>query len=254
MSPPLDAATVDLREADNFDKLSGSWWDPSGPFWPLHRLNVLRMQWIVAQLRETGMAADDRQKPLSGLRVLDLGCGGGILSESLAGLGAMVHGVDVVARNIECAKAHAAESRLAIRYTLETAEILAAEGHSYDLVFNMEVVEHVADFPVFMDASSRLVKPGGGMFVSTINRNFKSWLTAIVGAEYILRWLPKGTHRYSLLRKPDEVEALLSDGGLETVSTTGVRVNPMTRLFSLTPRLDVNYMMFGRKPAPQPPR
>lgn len=254
MTPPLDSATVDLREADNFDKLSGSWWDPTGPFWPLHRLNVLRMQWIVAQLRENAMATEDRQKPLSGLRVLDLGCGGGILSESLANLGAMVHGVDVVARNIESAKAHAAESRLAIRYTLETAEILAAEGNSYDLVFNMEVVEHVADFPVFMDASCRLVKPGGGMFVSTINRNVKSWLTAIVGAEYVLRWLPKGTHRYSLLRKPDEVRTLLEAGGLETTGATGVRVNPMTRLFSLTSSLDVNYMVFGRKPAHQPPQ
>ena len=241
--------SIDPREVAFYQGLADFWWDDSGPFWPLHRLNVLRVEWIRDSLcaHFGRSAAGDR--PLAGLKVLDIGCGGGILSESIARLGAMVTGVDVVEKNIRIASLHAATENLDIDYRTATAESLVEAGESYDVLLNMEVVEHVADLPAFMSSCSRLVRPGGVMFIATINRTPLSWLFAIVGAEYVLRWLPRGTHRWREFRKPAALRQLLARDGLSVERETGVSVNPLTRRFSLTQHLWVNYMLMAlRKP------
>lgn len=245
MSATSTAASIDPREVDYYTSLAETWWDKTGPFWPLHRLNELRVQWIRDRLckhfdRDTAL-----DRPLAGLSVLDVGCGGGILSESVARLGATVHGIDVVEKNIRIAKAHLGRSGLDVRYEQITAEALAESGAQYDVVLNMEVVEHVADLPGFMRACNALVAPRGAMVVSTINRTPLSWLFAIVGAEYILRWLPKGTHRWRLFRTPVELKQLLAADTLITRASSGVRVNPLTKRFSLRRNLSVNYMLFA---------
>jgi 2-polyprenyl-6-hydroxyphenyl methylase/3-demethylubiquinone-9 3-methyltransferase len=176
-----------------------------------------------------------------------VGCGGGILAESMARLGARVHGIDVVARNIAIAAGHARGSGLDICYETVTVTDIAARGLGYDVVLNMEVVEHVPDVEAFMADCARLVKPGGVMAVATINRTAKAWLFAIVGAEYVLRWLPRGTHRWRRFVTPFEVSRLLSAGGLHTVASTGVRVNPFTRQMALTRSLAVNFMLLARR-------
>jgi len=241
--------TVDPREVAFYENLAAFWWDTSGPFWPLHRLNELRVAWIRDGLcRHFGLASGARE-PLSGLRALDIGCGGGILSESMARLGAEVTGIDVVEKNIGTASVHARQQGLTIDYQARTAESLASAGERFDVVLNMEVVEHVADLPAFMRACTQLTGDNGVMFVATINRTALAWLFAIVGAEYVLRWLPKGTHRWSEFRKPEEIEALLKQGGLDVRQRSGVSVNPLTHAFSLTRRMNVNYMlMASRRP------
>jgi 2-polyprenyl-6-hydroxyphenyl methylase/3-demethylubiquinone-9 3-methyltransferase len=231
----------------HYASLAATWWDPAGPFWPLHRLNALRVQWICAQLAAASLTDASARRPLQGLRVLDVGCGGGILAEALARLGAEVHAIDVVPANIEVARLHAQAAELDIRYELTTVEALAAGQIQYDLVFDMEVVEHVADLRGFLRAGNALVRPGGGTFIATINRTPLAWLFAIVGAEYVLRWLPRGTHRYSMLRKPAEIAALLEADGLQVKARAGVRVNPVTRVFTLQERLSVNYMLYAEK-------
>ncbi|MEM9183825.1 MAG: bifunctional 2-polyprenyl-6-hydroxyphenol methylase/3-demethylubiquinol 3-O-methyltransferase UbiG [Pseudomonadota bacterium] len=243
----MESTTIRPAEVDYYNRLADQWWDQTGPFRPLHELNQLRVSWIVDQLRARGRTSDDSDRPLTGLRVLDVGCGGGILSVALARLGADVHGIDVAERNIAVAQTHATRLGLPIRYEHTPVETLAASGARYDVVFSMEVVEHVDDLPVFMQASCELVADDGLMFVATINRNPIAWLTAIVGAEYILRWLPRGTHHYALLRKPSEVAALMSEHGVEPRSWSGVSVNPLTRNFKLTPSLLVNYMLVATK-------
>jgi len=244
----IEDRTVDPREVAYYRNFAAFWWDRAGPFWPLHRLNELRVAWIRDQLcrhfaRDAGVA-----EPLAGLRVLDVGCGGGILAESMARLGAEVTGIDVVERNIRIARLHSVQQGLEIDYRACTADSLARSGASYDVVLNMEVVEHVADLPAFMAACNRLVAPGGAMFVATINRTFRAWLFAIVGAEYVLRWMPRGTHRWREFRKPGTLRLLLSRGGLRAVASSGVAINPFTRGFRLTPRMSVNYMLFATRP------
>jgi 2-polyprenyl-6-hydroxyphenyl methylase/3-demethylubiquinone-9 3-methyltransferase len=245
ITPPL--TTIDPAEAQHFEKLARLWWDRAGPFWPLHAMNALRLQYIVDQLLDHLGVKRESEKPLSSLRVLDIGCGGGILSEAVARQGAIVHGVDVVPRNIAIAEAHAASEGLEIRYECNTAEALAERGALYDVVLNMEVVEHVADLPLFMASCASLVKPGGVMVVATINRTPASFVSAIVGAEYILRWLPRGTHHWQKFQRPAELDRLLAMGGLKRVAQTGVAVNPLTRSFRLTRYLGINYMLVARK-------
>ena len=239
-------ATVDPREAANFERLADLWWDDSGPFWPLHRLNGFRLDYIRRQLDET-LAASQNARALRDMKVLDIGCGGGILSESVARLGPEVTGIDVVSRNIGTARTHARRAGLDIDYRLVGAEELADQGRRFDVVLNMEVVEHVQDLPRFLAACGRLVRPGGLMFAATINRTAAAWLFAILGAEYILRWLPKGTHRWRKFVTPAELETLLSPQ-LQVRDRTGVRVNPFTRRFSHTASLGVNYMMLFARP------
>jgi 2-polyprenyl-6-hydroxyphenyl methylase/3-demethylubiquinone-9 3-methyltransferase len=237
-------STIDPREVEFYTQLAETWWDRDGPFWPLHKLNALRLVYIRDHLcRHFGRDAES-SRPLRGVTVLDVGCGGGILSESMALLGADVTGIDIVEKNIHVARLHAQEHDLSIDYRLMTAAELANAGARFDVVLNMEVVEHVADLEAFMRDCNRLTAVGGATFVATINRTPLGWLFAIVGAEYILRWLPRGTHRWSLFRKPDEIAALLADGDLDVEDITGVAANPFTRTLRRTGLTNVNYMMF----------
>jgi 2-polyprenyl-6-hydroxyphenyl methylase/3-demethylubiquinone-9 3-methyltransferase len=191
--------------------------------------------------------------PLCGLDVLDVGCGGGILSESLARLGASVHGIDVVERNVEIACRHAQDSGVTVRYEALSASALVERGVDYDIVLNMEVVEYVPDVPALLKDCARLVRPAGAMVVATINRTALSWLFAIVGAEYVLRWLPRGTHRWRQFVPPATLERLLDDNGFGVIERTGVRVNPFNRHFALTRLMAVNYMLVARRSAPTIP-
>ena len=239
----MESTTIDPQEVAYYSQLADQWWDEQGKFWPLHRLNRLRQDYLrQAICRHFGRAFDTRL-PLQGLSVLDIGCGGGILAESMARLGATVHGIDVVERNIQVASEHARQSDIQVRYEYVDVADLVSQGLSYDVVLNMEVVEHVADLPVFMSQCARLVRQEGVFFIATINRNLLSWLFAIVGAEYVLRWLPIGTHRWSRFVKPAELEAMLALDGMVVKASTGVSVNPFNRAFSLSSRRPVNYML-----------
>jgi len=236
--------TIDPREVDYYTRLADTWWDRDGPFWPLHKLNELRVGYIKEKLCQHFGRSSAAKQPLEGLSVLDVGCGGGILSESMAKLGASVTGIDVVDKNIQIASLHAARQGLDVRYRNVTASEVAASGTVFDIVLNMEVVEHVADVKLFMRDCTRLTADGGVMFVATINRTLLAWLFAIVGAEYVLRWLPRGTHRWSMFQRPKDIAAHLRDGGLLVKDTVGVAVNPFSRSLGITSSSAVNYMMF----------
>ncbi len=240
-------STIDPAEAAYFDRLAHTWWDPDGPFWPLHRLNRLRTGYISDHLIAHFGCSPNQDMPLQGVRLLDIGCGGGLVSEPMARLGAEVQGVDMVEKNIRIARQHAEASGLTIRYICATAEDLAERGESYDAVLNLEVVEHVADLPLFMSACGRLVRPGGLTVIGTINRTVISFLAAIVGAEYLLRWLPKGTHHWRKFPTPEELEDLLLESGMRVFDRTGVKVNPFTRQFRLSQDMSVNYMLVAEK-------
>jgi 2-polyprenyl-6-hydroxyphenyl methylase/3-demethylubiquinone-9 3-methyltransferase len=251
MSMPAPfSSTVDPAEVARFENLARLWWDPEGPFWPLHRLNGLRAGYIRDRLAQLFGRDARSDRPLQGLRLLDVGCGGGLLSEAMARLGAEVHGVDVVEKNIRVAERHAERQGLAVRYEHAAAEDLAARGETYDAVLNLEVVEHVADLPLFLDACARLVRPGGAMVVATLNRTVASFVGAIVGAEYVLRWLPRGTHRWRRFPRPEEIERLLERGGMTVIDRTGVRMNPFTRRFALSRWMGINYLLVAVKETP----
>ncbi len=240
----IQDSTIDAREVEFYSRMAATWWDREGPFWPLHKLNDLRIEYIRDKLCGHFDRRSNVEQPLEGLRVLDVGCGGGILSESMARLGATVTGIDVVEKNIRVASMHAADAGFDIDYRVATAAEIAASGDTYDVVLNMEVVEHVADVDAFMRDCTRLTAESGVMFVATINRTPKAWLFAIVGAEYILRWLPRGTHRWSMFQKPREVEMHLEAGGLAVRDAVGVAANPFARSLRVTRSTAVNYMMF----------
>jgi len=244
----MTSTTVDPAEVANFNRLAETWWDVSGPMWPLHRLNALRTDFLTRRLREFWPQSPPA-RPLLGVETLDIGCGAGLLSESVGRLGAQVHGVDVAERNIAIARQHARDQGLPINYETTTAEALQTTGRSYDLVLNMEVVEHVADLPVFLSACCQLTRPGGVMVISTINRTIASWLAAIVGAEYILRWLPRGTHQWRRFPRPAELERILTEHGFVVEDRIGVGVNPITRGFRIHRYLGVNYMLIARRAA-----
>ena len=247
-SPPNSPASIDPAEAARFERLAATWWDAEGPFWPLHRLNALRVGYLRDALVRHCGDSHDPAAPLAGLRVLDIGCGGGLLSESLASLGARVHGVDIVEKNIHIATSHARGQGLDIHYEHGSAEQLAARGAHYDAVMNLEVVEHVADLNAFMSACCQLVRPGGLMAIATLNRTLLSFLGAIVIGEYVLGWLPRGTHRWSRFRRPRELERILTDHGMTVTNRIGVRINPWTRQFSLGRWQPINYLMTAVKP------
>ena len=239
----MQSPSIDQSEVDYYTRLAEQWWDQQGKFWPLHRLNRLRVSYLRPAICNHFGREDAGDKPLIGLSVVDIGCGGGILAESMAALGAQVHGIDVVERNIHIASGHAALSGLEIDYEYISVEALAERTQRYDVVLNMEVVEHVAELPGFLSQCTQLVADNGILFIATINRNLLSWLVAIVGAEYVLRWLPMGTHRWRKFVKPGELEALLACDNMIVTAAIGVRVNPLTRHFSLTPQLGLNYML-----------
>ena len=237
------ASTIDAREIEKFQAMAAEWWDPNGKFKPLHMLNPCRLDYITSQIAAEFERDLSAPEPFKGLRILDIGCGGGLLSEPMARLGADVVGADAAERNIPVAQIHAQEQGLDIDYRVTTAEALAEAGEQFDVVLNMEVVEHVADPQAFLNACHALLKPGGLMTCSTINRNPKSFAVAIVGAEFIMRWLPKGTHEWSKFITPDELCAMLEKAGMDPVDRTGFVFNPVAWSWSLSDRdLSVNYV------------
>lgn len=239
--------TVDAAEVERFSRMADEWWNPRGKFRPLHKFNPVRLRYV----RDTVGARFDRDprsvRPFEGLRFLDIGCGGGLLSEPMARLGASVVGVDPSATNIAVARLHAERSGLAIDYRQGTAEDLAAAGERFDVILNMEVVEHVADVDHYLTTCAGMVSPGGLMVVATINRTPKALLLAIVGAEYVLRWLPKGTHSYEKLVRPEEIEGPLRRAGMAIEETTGVFYNPIADEWRISSDTDVNYMMLATR-------
>jgi len=241
------ATTIDPQEVARFAAQAAEWWNPQGKFRPLHKFNPARLSYI----RDKICAAFDRDpkaaKPLTGLRILDIGCGGGLLCEPLARLGAEVLGADAAARNIEIAKLHAQAGGLKIAYRAETAEQLAAAGEKFDVVLNMEVVEHVANVPLFLASAAKMVRPGGLMFVASLNRTLRAWAFAIIGAEYVLRWLPKGTHDWRKFPRPEELVQMLRPAGLSLVGETGVIYNPLADKWQLSKDMAVNFMLLFRR-------
>ena len=237
------ASTIDAGEIEKFQAMAAEWWDPNGKFKPLHMLNPCRLDYITSQIAAEYGRDLAEEAPFKGLRILDIGCGGGLLSEPMARLGAEVVGADAAERNIPVARVHAEEQGLNIDYRVTTAEALAEAGEQFDAVLNMEVVEHVADPQAYLDACFALLNPGGLMTCSTINRNPKSFAMAIVGAEYVMRWLPKGTHEWSKFITPDELCTMLEKAGLDPVDRTGFVFNPVAWSWSLSDRdLSVNYV------------
>jgi len=244
----LSAPSIDPDEVAYFERLAHRWWDTDGPFWPLHRLNAFRVDYIRRHLCAALDLDPNAERPLAGLRILDIGCGGGILSESMARLGAGVTGIDITEKNLQVARIHAQWSELEIDYRLVSVERLVEEGRQFDVVLNMEVVEDVEHLPDFLADCARLARPGGIMVVASINRTPAAWVMAILGAERILRWLPRGTHHYRKLVRPVEVTDGLG-GDYRLVHETGVRVNPFNRVFSYTRWKGVNYMMVWQRRA-----
>ena len=242
------ATTIDPAEKARFEKHAKVWWNTEGPFWPLHRMNQLRTELIVNEvLKAFSERTPERIHPLSGLKVLDIGCGGGILSEAMARLGAEVTGIDIVEKNVGIASTHAEEQGLGIHYRCMAVEDLVKEGSRFDLVLNMEVVEHVQKLPLFLQCASELVRPGGLMVVATLNRTVLSYLMAIIGAEYVLKWLPKGTHQWRKFVKPEEVSAQLGPWGLERTGVRGIWLNPFKKTFRTIPWTWVNYISYFQK-------
>jgi 2-polyprenyl-6-hydroxyphenyl methylase/3-demethylubiquinone-9 3-methyltransferase len=248
MTASSPASTVDDAEVARFSAIAAEWWDPVGKFRPLHRMNPLRIAYIRDALARHFGRDPRAPQPLAGLRLVDIGCGGGLLSEPLARLGAEVVGIDAAERNIKTASVHAAEAGVTVDYRNTTAEALVAAGDRFDGVIALEVLEHVADVPLFLTCCSDLARPGGLLFFSTMNRTPKAWLLAIVGAEYVLRWLPRGTHDWKKFLKPSEVAEGLRSHHVIVRDLTGVVYNPLDDSFRLAPRdLQVNYLLLGEK-------
>jgi len=241
--------TVDPTELAKFEAMAAEWWDPNGKFRPLHLMNPCRLDYITKQIATEFNRNLADPKPFEGLRIIDIGCGGGLLSEPLTRLGADVLGADASERNITVAKLHAEQEGLQIDYRAVTAEALADAGERFDIVVNMEVVEHVADPQDYLDECANLLKAGGLHICSTINRNAKSFAMAIVGAEYVMRWLPKGTHEWSKFITPDELFAFIERAGMEPVDRKGFVFNPISWSWKISDRdLSVNYVTAAKKP------
>ncbi len=244
----MQSSSVDAAEVAKFSALAQEWWDPAGKFAPLHKFNPVRLGFI-RDTAEAHFARDPRGlRPFEGLSLLDIGCGGGLLSEPMARLGFKVLGADASERNIKTAAAHASAAGLDVDYRATTAEDLASEGLTFDVVLNMEVVEHVADLAAYLSACAHLVRPGGVMFVATLNKTLKSLALAKIGAEYVLGWLPRGTHDWSRFIEPAKLQAMLEENGLNVLKTQGVAFNPLGWDWRLSADTDVNYMMVASKP------
>lgn len=247
------APSVDPAEVARFSAIADEWWDVRGKFAPLHRFNPVRIAYVKnAICRHFGRDEMDTEA-LGGLSILDIGCGGGLLSVPLARLGGRVTGIDPSETNIAVAGLHAEKVGLDIDFRAVTAEALAETGARFDVVLAMEVVEHVTDVPAFVACCASLVRPGGLMFAATLNRTTKAFLLAIVGAEYVLGWLPRGTHSYAKFVRPEELEAAMTEAGLAMVERTGVTFDPVSGRWARNPRdLDVNYMLYAERPRALP--
>ncbi|MGE0120386.1 MAG: bifunctional 2-polyprenyl-6-hydroxyphenol methylase/3-demethylubiquinol 3-O-methyltransferase UbiG [Dongiaceae bacterium] len=241
------SASLDPVEAAKFATMADAWWDPRGKFRPLHKFNPTRIAFIRDRVAAHLGRDPLENRPLAGLRLLDIGCGGGLLAEPMARLGAQVTGIDAVERNVQVARLHAERGGLAIDYRAATPEELVPAGRTFDVVLNMEVIEHVADRAAFLAACCDLLAEDGLMFIATINRTAKAFAFAIVGAEYVLRWLPVGTHDWRKFLRPSELAAGLRPHGVGFAEITGVSYNPLADSWSLTRDLDVNYMVVAKK-------
>lgn len=236
MNKKIHNDNVDPNEIKKFEDLASRWWDPESEFKPLHAINPLRTEYI------------NLHSPVKGLKVLDVGCGGGLISEAMSAFGAQVTGIDMGEAPLSVAKLHLLESGEDVEYIKITAEELAEQRpEQYDIVSCLEMLEHVPDPSLVIDACAKMVKPGGDVYFSTINRNPKAWLMAIVGAEYVLNMLPKGTHEYNKLIKPSELSAFARHAGLELQDMIGLHYNPFTKVYKLAPGVDVNYMIHCKK-------
>jgi 2-polyprenyl-6-hydroxyphenyl methylase/3-demethylubiquinone-9 3-methyltransferase len=233
------ARGIDTQEIARFEELGEEWWDLSGPMRALHAINPLRVSYIRDALAERGT--------FEAARILDIGCGGGILCEPLARMGAQMTGIDPAPGNVEIARQHAEPQALAIDYRAVTAETLVADGASFDAVLAMEVIEHVPDQAAFVASAATLVRPGGLLIMSTLNRTLKSFALAIIGAEYVLRWLPKGTHKWERFVTPDELARMMRRSGMRVIDRAGIAYNPLAGKWRLSSDTDVNYMMVAEK-------
>ena len=246
--PPPPPASLDPAEVEKFSALAADWWNPDGKFAVLHKFNPVRLAYVREQLTARFGRDPFHRRPYEGLSFLDIGCGGGLLSEPMARLGAEVTGIDPSERNIGTARHHAVAQGLAIDYRVATAEDLAGEARRFDVILNMEVIEHVLDPPAFMVTCASLLKPGGFMIVATINRTLASFALAIVGAEYVLGWLPRGTHHWEKFITPAEMEAMFVDAGLRPVDCVGVVFSPLAGSWSRSANTSVNYMSLAERP------
>lgn len=242
-------STIDPAEVARFTAMAAEWWDEKGKFAPLHRMNPTRIGYIRDQLIRHFSLDGQSATPFNNLSLLDVGCGGGLITEPMARLGASACGIDAGLENIKTAAVHAQQGGLSIDYRCYSAEELAAEGAQFDVVLALEIIEHVANPPIFYDALAKLVKPGGLLILSTLNRTAKSYALAIVGAEMLLRWLPRGTHSWEKFIKPSEMADAISRRGLRIADTMGLTFNPLSWSFALNPKdLDVNYLISAEKP------
>ncbi|MGL1922424.1 MAG: bifunctional 2-polyprenyl-6-hydroxyphenol methylase/3-demethylubiquinol 3-O-methyltransferase UbiG [Hyphomicrobiales bacterium] len=251
MSHDAKSTTINPDDVANFVRIAEEWWDPKGKFAPLHKFNPIRLKYIQTKLFEhfsLQQKADfDPSQPYKNLRMLDIGCGGGLLTEPIARLGGNIVGADAAEKNISIASAHANEQGLEIDYRATTSEDLAADGEKFDVILNMEVIEHVSDVPLFLQSCVDMLNPGGIMFVATLNRNLKSFAMAIVGVEYVLGWLPKGTHNWSQFIVPKELQDMVEGLDLQMIDETGVKYNPLSDKFSLNADMSINYIqLFSR--------
>lgn len=245
----MTETTVNDAEIAKFAAMAEQWWDPNGKFRPLHKFNPVRLRYIRDQVAGHFGRSPDGLRPFEGLRVLDVGCGGGLLCEPLARLGATVTGIDAAERNIRIASLHAQTSELEIDYRQTTSETLAAAGAQFDVVLNMEVVEHVDNVPLYMKSCADLVAPGGLMFTATLNRTARALAFAVFGAEYVLRWLPRGTHDWRKFLTPDEISAQVTRNGLTVLERTGVAYHPIGDDWRLSRDMGINYMVLAARPA-----
>jgi len=250
MTERPQTSSIDPAEVAKFEAMAAEWWDPQGKFKPLHMLNPTRLEYVTGQIAAQFGRDRDAASPFEGLSILDIGCGGGLMAEPLARLGASVTGADAAEGNIRVASLHAAQQGLPIDYRATTSEALAAEGHSYDVVMALEIVEHVAEPSEFIATCRDLVRPGGMLIQSTLNRTARSFGAAIIGAEWVMRWLPKGTHDWRRFITPDELAAMTEATGLDVVDRCGMVFNPLGWSWSLSHRdLSVNYAMTALRAA-----